>query len=87
MLNIIGSFEGLLSPATTATLHAAVAAGVRGPAVTDLTVQKAANGTITGSVKVSEADMVHLEHNGFYVELHSEKAPEGVIWGWFIKQQ
>jgi hypothetical protein len=87
MLSIVGSFDGLVSPATSANLHSAVAAGVRGPALTDLTVEKSAKGTITGTVKVSEADMVHLEHNGFYVELHSEKAPEGVIWGWLIKQQ
>jgi hypothetical protein len=87
MLNITGSFDGLVSPATSANLHSAVAAGVRGPALTDLTIEKATKGTITGNVKLSEADMVHLEHNGLYVELHSEKAPEGVIWGWLIKQQ
>jgi hypothetical protein len=86
-LSITGSFDGFLSPATTANLHSAVAAGVRGPAIADLTVQKAASGTITGTVKLTESQMTSLEHNGFYVEIHSEKAPEGVLWGWFMKQQ
>jgi len=85
-LEVIGSFEGLLSNATTANLHSAVAAGVRGPAMADLMIEKAMSGKITGTVQVNEQQMVNLEHNGFYVEVHSEKAPDGVIWGWLIKQ-
>src|ERR1700674_480607 len=40
-LAITGSFDGLRSAATTAQLHSAVTAGVRGPAIQDLTVSKA----------------------------------------------
>lgn len=85
-VSILGSFDGLLSNATTAELHTAVAAGVRGPKIADLTVEKATTGKITGMVKLTEAQMVNVEHNGLYLELHSEKAPDGVLWGWFIKQ-
>ena len=84
-LSITGSFEGLKTPATTANLHNAVAAGVRGPAIADLTIAKATGGTITGSVEVSPQQLPNLQHGGFYVEIHSEGAPDGVIWGWFLK--
>src|SRR5690349_9667268 len=39
-LTINGKFEGLKTPATIAQLHSAVAAGVRGPVIQDLTVSK-----------------------------------------------
>src|ERR1700734_3559915 len=48
-LTVTGSFEGLLSAATTANLHSAVAAGVRGPAIADLTIAKAMSGMLSGS--------------------------------------
>ena len=40
-LSITGTFEGLKSPATAATLHRGVARGVRGVSVADLIVSKA----------------------------------------------
>jgi len=84
-LTIDGSFEGLLSAATSATLHSAVAAGVRGPAIGDLTISKATSGTITGSVELTPAQLAGLRKGGIYVEIFSEKAPEGVLWGWFLR--
>lgn len=84
-LAINGSFEGLKSDATTANLHSAVAAGVRGPAIADLTIPKAAGGTIAGSVDLTPQQITSLHHGGLYVEIHSEKAPDGVLWGWLLK--
>jgi hypothetical protein len=84
-LAVTGSFEGLKSEATTANLHSAVAAGVRGPAIADLTIPKATSGAITGSVDLTPQQITSLQHGGFYVEIHSEKAPDGVLWGWFLK--
>src|SRR5277367_3758901 len=37
-LTISGSFEGMRAAATTASLHGSVAAGVRGPAIGDLSI-------------------------------------------------
>src|ERR1019366_2582978 len=48
-LVVSGSFEGLLSPATIAQVRRSSVTGVRGPVVFDLTVTKAAGGTIAGS--------------------------------------
>lgn len=84
-LSINGSFDGLLSPATSAELRSGVAAGVRGSLVSDLTISKAGSGTITGSVDLTAPQLESLRKGGFYIEIHSEKAPDGVLWGWLLK--
>ena len=84
-LTITGSFDGLLSAATVASLHSAAAAGVRGPAIGDLTISKAASGTITGSIELTPDQLTSLHKGGLYIQIHSEKAPDGVLWGWFLK--
>lgn len=84
-LEITGSFEGLRSAATSASLHSAVMAGVRGPAIAELTISKAASGTISGSIDLTPEQVTSLHKGGLYVQIHSEKAPDGVLWGWFLK--
>jgi CHRD domain len=84
-LTITGSFQGLLAPATKASLNAAVAAGVRGPAVTDLTISKAMDGTITGSVTLTPEQTENLHKGGLYILIDSDKAPDGVLWGWLTR--
>jgi hypothetical protein len=85
-LSIDGSFEGLKGKATTASLRVGPAIGVRGSAVRDLTVTAGMSGTITGSVDLTSAQVEHFKKGGFYVQLHSENAPDGVLWGWFLKE-
>jgi len=84
-LSVTGSFEGLLSPATMAQLHSAVAAGVRGPVIGDLTISKATSGTISGTFDLNPQQVESAHKGGLYIEIHSEKAPDGVIWGWLMK--
>ena len=84
-LSITGSFEGLLSPATIAQLHSAVAAGVRGAVISDLTITKATSGSISGTVDLTPQQIESLHKGGLYIQIHSEKAPDGVIWGWLIR--
>lgn len=84
-LTITGSFEGLLSPASTAQLHAASAAGVRGPVIHDLTIAQAASGNITGSVDLTPQQIESLHKGGLYIQIHSQKAPDGVLWGWLLR--
>ena len=83
-LTLNGSFEGLLSAATTASLNAGVAAGVRGPEIADLTIPKATSGTVAGSIVLTPPQMTSLHKGGLYVLIDSEKAPEGVLWGWLL---
>lgn len=84
-LTITGSFDGLRAAATTASLHSAVAAGVRGPVIGDLTISKAVSGTITGSIELTPDQLTSLRKGGLYVQIYSEKAPDGVLWGWFLR--
>jgi len=84
-LAISGTFEGLLSPATTAQLHLSRVAGVRGPAVFDLTVTHAASGSLSGSVDLSSDQVEALRKGRFYIQIQSEKAPDGNLWGWLMR--
>jgi CHRD domain-containing protein len=84
-LSISGSFDGLKSPATAAKLNTGVAKGVRGNAVADLTVSKSTKGTLSGSIDLTPEQVKGLRDGRFYVEIASEKAPEGNLWGWLLK--
>jgi hypothetical protein len=87
-LTISGTFEGLAGPATVARLHQGVAKGARGAVITDLTVSKAASGTLSGSVDLTAPQVEALRQGKLYIQLHSEKGspPDGSnLWGWFLK--
>jgi hypothetical protein len=85
-LTIAGAFEGLASAATFAKLHRGPK-GVRGPAVFDLTVTAGTSGKITGALDLSPTQVEDLRRERFYVQLHSDKAPEGNLWGWLLVQE
>ena len=82
---ITGTFAGLISPATVARLHGSLATGVRGASFADLTVSKALNGTITGSVDLTPQQLQSLRKGQVYIQISSEKAPDGNLWGWLLK--
>ena len=84
-LSITGTFDGLKSPATAATVHGGAAKGVRGPSLGELVVSKATKGTLTGSINLTPEQVKGLHEGRLYVELASEKAPEGNLWGWILK--
>jgi hypothetical protein len=86
-LTIAGTFDGLKSPATIAQVHRGSTMGVRGPSIGDLTVTKGTGGTIGGSLDLTAAQVADLEKKHLYVQLHSEKAPDGNLWGWLVPQE
>jgi hypothetical protein len=88
-LAVTGAFDGLKSPATIAQLHRSPVRGVRGPSVVDLVVSKtdAASGTLSGTVDLTAIQIADLEKGRLYVQLHSEKAPDGNLWGWLMPQE
>jgi CHRD domain len=88
-LAITGTFDGLKSPATIAQIHKSPVRGVRGPNVLDLVVTKTdgASGTISGSFDLTAIQVADLEKGRLYVQLHSEKAPDGNLWGWLMPQE
>jgi len=85
-LTINGTFEGLKSNATAAHIHQGSAAGVRGPRLLDLTVAKATSGTLSGSFDLTPDQLEAFKKGKWYVQIHSEKAPAGNLWGWLVKQ-
>jgi CHRD domain len=83
-LTINGTFDGLAAPATIAQVHKGPVAGVRGPVLFDLTVTHATTGTLTGTLELTPAQVTDLEKHRLYVQVHSEKAPDGNLWGWLF---
>jgi len=84
-VTITGKFEGMKTAATMAQLHSGIATGVRGTVVHDLTVDKATSGSISGSFDLNPQQVDALRKGKMYIQLHSEKAPEGNLWGWLLK--
>jgi hypothetical protein len=84
-LTVNGTFGGLRSPATGARLHQGLAMGVRGAPVADLTVSRSVSGTITGSIDLTPEQVKSLQKGRLYIQISSEKAPDGNLWGWFLR--
>jgi hypothetical protein len=84
-LTITASFDGMPSAATTAKLHRGVAPGVRGSSFGDLTVTKASKGTVSGAVDLTPAQVDGLKKGQLYIQISSEKSPDGTLWGWIVK--
>jgi CHRD domain len=85
-LTVNGTFEGLRSPATIVQVHKGQR-GVRGPVVLDLQATKAIAGTITGTLDLTPQLLQDLQNSRLYVQLHSERAPDGNLWGWLMLQE
>jgi hypothetical protein len=83
-LTIQGTFEGLRSPATTAQIRRGPK-GIRGPAILDLTVTKAEKGTVSGTLELTPEQIADLRNGRLYVQIQSERAPDGNLWGWLLK--
>ena len=86
-LAITGTFKDLKTPATVVRMHRSDKAGLRGPAIGDLTATSATSGTITGSIELTPDQVTDLASSRLYIQLHSEKAPDGNLWGWLFPQE
>jgi CHRD domain-containing protein len=84
-LTINGTFEGLRSSATAARLHQGPTMGLRGMPFADLMISKATSGTISGSVALTPEQARALERGRLYLQISSERAPDGNLWGWFVR--
>lgn len=85
-LTVNGTFEGMQSPATAAHIHQGSAPGVRGGPLLTLTVTKAASGTVSGSFDLTPEQIESFKKGRWYVQIHAEKAPDGNLWGWLMRE-
>jgi hypothetical protein len=85
-LTIQGTFEGLRSQATTVQIHRGPK-GIPGPAIPELTlsVTKSEKGTVSGTVELTPEQITDLREGRLYVQIQSERAPDGNLWGWLLK--
>ena len=83
-LTLRGNFAGLKGAATVARLHQGPVMGVRGPAIADVTVPAATSGTFTAEVALTAGQVEGLKQGQIYLQIHSETAPDGNLWGWLI---
>jgi hypothetical protein len=83
-LTVTGDASGLKSPATTVSIHRGPK-GIPGPAILQLTATKTANPTISGTLELSPQQVEDLKGEQLYVQLNSERAPEGNLRGWLLK--
>jgi len=85
-LMLAGSFQGLKSPATEASIHQGSLPGVRGNSLFNLTVSKASSGTVSGAFDLNPEQVESLKKGRWYVQVQSENAPNGNLWGWLWKR-
>lgn len=98
-LTVAGTFEGLKSQATEARIHLGVATAARGPAAYALELSGTAGGgagsittigsagTISGVVELSDEALAKLQAGHLYIQLDSEGAPDGNLWGWLLRSE
>lgn len=82
-LIIEGTFEGLTGNATSANIRRGPK-GIPGPVIFDIPIAKAANGKINAALTLNAEQMADLRAGRLYVQIHSERAPEGSIRGWML---
>ena len=81
-LTVKGSFSNFTSPATGGSFRIGLAKGVPGDAIGNLTVEHARQGSFSGTIKLTSAQLAALKREALYVRIDSEKAPEGNVQGW-----
>ncbi|HEY8520278.1 MAG TPA: CHRD domain-containing protein [Gammaproteobacteria bacterium] len=83
-LTLSGRFAGLKGPAVAARLHRGPVLGVRGPAVADVPVPAATDGSFEAQVELTRELVEALRERRLYLQIDSEAAPDGNLWGWLL---
>jgi len=84
ILSVSGNFEGLATNATTAALYDGPGIGIPGAKALDLSVTQDKSGMIWGSLTLTRKQLADLRAGHFYVQIDSEKAPDGNLTGWLL---
>ena len=84
MLTVTGDFSELPSVATSVKLYSGPGIGVPGPAIAELVLNGQNDGSVSGSVSLSSAQLKALKQGHVYIQINSQKAPDGNLWGWLL---
>ena len=82
-LSVRGTFDGMKSAATIAQIRLGPR-GIRGPVMFDLKLTKGTSGTLIGTYTLTPEQVEAVKAGRFYIQVHSESAPEGNLWGWLL---
>ena len=83
-LTVNGSAEGLRSAATVAEIRRGPP-GIPGPAILNLAVTNSTMPQITGTVELSPSMVQDLKTGQLYIQVNSERAPDGNLRGWLLR--
>jgi len=85
-LTVTGDFTALPSAASSVKLYSGSGIGVPGDAIFDLQLSGQNQGSISGTAKLSSKQLAALKQGHVYVQLNSQKAPDGNLWGWLLPE-
>jgi hypothetical protein len=83
-LSLSGTFAGLAGAATKAHVCLSKAPGIPGAPIFEVTVAPATEGTVTGTFKLDKSQIDKFQKGNLYIQINSEKAPNGNLWGWLL---
>ena len=86
-LTINGTFSGLKTPATIVQVRRSAKPGMRGVVIGDLKATQETSGAITGSLELTKEQIDDLAAGRLYIQLDSQKAPDGNLWGWLAAEK
>ncbi len=83
-LTVKGDFTDLPSLATSVKLYSGPGIGVPGPSIAELQLSGQSDGSVSGSVPLSNPQLKALKQGHIYIQINSQKAPDGNLWGWLL---
>jgi hypothetical protein len=83
-LTIEGTYRGLRSPATTVRVFDSPRPGLRGPLVGEFPSGGGTAGAFKGTLTLTREQAAAFAKGLLYVQVHSEKAVDGNLWGWLM---
>jgi len=83
-LTVEGSYRGLRSAATSVRVFESPRPGLRGPLVGEFASGGGTTGTFKGTLTLTREQAAAFGKGLLYVQVQSEKAPDGNLWGWLM---
>jgi hypothetical protein len=83
-LTIEGTYRGLRSAATSVRVYESPRPGLRGPLVGEFASGGGTTGTLKGTLTLTREQAAAYAKGLLYVQVQSEKAPDGNLWGWLM---